>query len=139
MLEAYTDGACRGGNPGFCSCAFAVFNEDGSLFTSEGRYLGDYPQTNNYAEYQGLLDVLFWSYRTCRGPLHIYCDSMLVVQQVNGEWNINNPALLELRSTAYAMLVSGGHKLTHIKGHSGNLGNELVDQICNEVLDKEGH
>lgn len=136
---AYTDGACRGGNPGETSCAFAVFY-GGELPVAQGsRYLGPELHTNNFAEYMGLLDLLEWSFLNNVTGLDIHCDSKLVVEQVNGTWEFTEASkhLLEIRRKAYALLVRGRHVLHHIKGHAGDLGNEYVDKLCNEVLDAE--
>jgi ribonuclease HI len=61
---------------------------------------------------------------------------MLVVEQVNGRWKINNETLRKLRTEAYGLLVRGGHTLEHVKGHDGNKGNEEADRLCNEAMDR---
>jgi ribonuclease HI len=131
-LVAYTDGACREANPGLCSAAFVVF-EDGTEIHSEARYLGK--ATNNFAEYAGLLDLLRWADGRHTG-VTIYSDSQLIVNQSCGNWKVNKKELEPLQRQAYALLIRGGHTLAWVKGHSGNAGNERVDQLCNEVLDK---
>lgn len=137
-MKAYCDGACRCGNPGETSCAFAVVNYDGAHFgalAQGSRYLGLH--TNNYAEYMGLLDLLKWATENEKTGLDIYCDSKLVVNQVSGDWKMNSEELRPLRNLAYAMLVRGKHTLHHIKGHDGDPGNEFVDMLCNQALDEE--
>ena len=137
-MKAYTDGACRVSNPGETSCAWVVFQEDGNGPKYEGsRYLGPELHTNNYAEFQGLLDLLKWAEATQVMNLDIFCDSKLVVNTVTQAWQLNEPSLLPLRDLAYALLTRGHHTLQHIHGHSGDRGNDLVDKLCNEVLDKE--
>lgn len=137
-MKAYTDGACRGGNPGETSCAFAVFDSTGNLVDSGKHYLGPELHTNNHAEYMGLFSLLMWADRMSVRNLDIYCDSKLVVHQVNGDWQVNMKELQNLASTCYALKVRGGHTLSHIHGHSGDPGNDYVDKLCNEVLDHEG-
>jgi ribonuclease HI len=136
MWTAYTDGACRVSNPGVCSCAFAVFDDDLKLVHQEARWLGPELHSNNFAEYSGLHDLLVWAYRKDVKGLLIYCDSKLVVEQVNQRWECSTPGLKFLQSNSYALLVVGKHSLTHIRGHEGIPGNELVDRLCNEVLDE---
>lgn len=140
--KAYCDGACREGNPGQASCAFAVIDhsDDTIAFSMHvlaqgSRYLGLH--TNNFAEYMGLLDLLKWATANEKTGLDIFCDSKLVVEQVNGDWKTDSEELTPLRNLAYAMLIRGRHTLQHIKGHDGNPGNEYVDQLCNDVLNKE--
>ena len=136
MIEAYTDGACRGGNPGFCSCAWILYDGEEEL-DYEGCYLGPERHTNNYAEYMGLIKLLEYLYNRAIRNVVIHCDSMLVVEQVNLRWNTTSGSDIDkLRTRAYGLLVAGCHVLKHVKGHDGNLGNEEVDSLCNEVLDK---
>lgn len=135
-MIAYTDGACRVSNPGQCSCAFAVFF-DTNLVYSHARYLGPALHTNNYAEYHGLLDLLKWADIEGKSSLEIRCDSQLIVKQVNGEWGVKHDELKPLHALSTALMVRGGHSLQWVRGHNGDPGNEMVDKLCNEVLDRE--
>lgn len=136
-MKAYTDGACRGGNPGDCSCSFLVLDEKGGLIHLASRYLGPSLHSNNYAEYAGLIDLLEWADRSKITGIEIYCDSALIVNQTNGEWRVNEDSLRPLRALATFFLLRGGHTLEHIKGHSGIPGNEMADRLCNAILDAE--
>src|SRR5665213_891479 len=113
-MKAYTDGACRVSNPGQCSCAFAVFNGD-QVIAQFSTYLGPKLYTNNYAEYMGLIYLLRWADAAKIKGLDIYCDSKLVVNQVNDVWNINREELRSLRDEAYAFMIRDAHTLQHIK------------------------
>jgi ribonuclease HI len=117
---------------------------DGSeLFSCNDRYLGPELHTNNYAEYQGLLDLLIWAEMHTVICLDIHCDSQLVVKQVRGEWAVKHKELQPLHDLAQALIVRGRHNLCWIRGHEqaeleeDRIGNTLVDLLCNEVLDKE--
>jgi ribonuclease HI len=136
-MKAYTDGACRISNPGDCSCAWAIYDGD-SVFAAGSRYLGPELHTNNYAEYQGLLDLLKQAMAVSVKKLTIFSDSEVVIKQVSGEWQVKESTLQPFRDLAYALILRGDHNLQHVKGHNGDPGNELVDHMCNEVLDKEG-
>lgn len=131
MAKAYTDGANR---KTVSACSYVVYNDDGSVFFSYANTIGK--RTNNEAEYLGLIALLSWANAFTTTRLTIYSDSMLVVEQVNGRWRINNENLLKLRTQAWGLLVRGGHTLEHVKGHSGNVGNEEADRLCNEVMDR---
>lgn len=105
---------------------------------ASGQFMGMKRHTNNEAEYQALINLLFWlTYKGLRN-VWIYSDSQLVVGQVNQEWAVNKPEFDAVSKLAYGLLTRGGHKLFHVKGHDGNKGNERADQVCNEVLDKAG-
>lgn len=136
-LSAYTDGACRGGNPGRCSCAFVVYR-DGEQMTWSGRALPGL-NTNNVAEYNALLDLLRWAEACGHTGIEIFSDSALVVNQTNMDWGVSQhaPHLLILRNEAFTLLDQGQHTLKLVKGHDGVEGNERADEICNEVLDRE--
>jgi len=136
MLTAYTDGACRGGNPGFCACAWVLYNDKGDRIHEESHYLGPELHTNNHAEYQGLIVLLEWLYKHQTSNVIIYCDSALVVNQVNDDWDVNSQDLLPLWRKAYAMRIQGAHTLKHVKGHAGVTGNVRADELCNTILDQ---
>lgn len=122
-------------NPGKCSCAFAVFDDDFKLVHQSARVLEGL-HTNNYAEYTALYDLLLWASAKEVNGLLIHCDSKLVVEQMSQRWVCNKSDLKTLLSSCYFYLVKGRHGLIHIRGHAGIAGNELVDRLCNEVLDE---
>jgi ribonuclease HI len=135
MLTGYTDGACRKSNPGECSCAFVIYDTAAHVLFEEGYYLGH--GTNNFAEYEGLLHLLEYARAAGMKGIAIFCDSKLVVNQVNGIWEVNNPKLGPYRRRACDLILEGCHALFHIRGHQGVPGNEKADKICNDILDAE--
>jgi ribonuclease HI len=135
LIEAYVDGACRGGNPGFCSCAYAIYF-NGKLDTFGSLYLGPERKTNNHAEYMALITLLEILFHNNIRNVTIHSDSKLVVNQVLHNWECNGD-LRPLMSKAYGLYMNGGHILRHVKGHEGNEGNEFVDKLCNEILDEQ--
>lgn len=141
MIRAYTDGACRVSNPGYCSCAWAIELPYGRV--AKGYYLGPELHSNNYAEYHGLLYLLRHLYEKKYTDVLIHCDSVLVVNQVNGEWETwRKPELEKFAHEAYGLLTAGHHRLIHVRGHGKNAhatdneGNDYVDKLCNQVLDE---
>ena len=135
-MIAHTDGACRVSNPGYCSAAFSVY--DGNKITHEESWYLGFPHSNNVAEYQALLGLLRWADKSSVYGLQIFCDSKLVVEQVNLNWQVKKEDLIALQLEASALLLGGCHILCHVDGHSGNGGNDRVDYLCNRVLDSEG-
>lgn len=138
IVEAYFDGACRGGNPGNCSYAFTVCSRHipkdplcliGGLITGK--------QTNNFAEYTALIKLLHWLRDWGIKNALIYGDSQLVINQVLGKYKCRAPQLQDLFHEALGLYEQGGHILIHIRGHQGIPGNEAVDAKCNELLDLE--
>jgi ribonuclease HI len=130
-LKAYTDGARR---KNIAACSYVIYDDMGRVIESEaGVFLHG---TNNELEYLALIQILNWASKHQVKNIHIYSDSLLVVEQVNGSWQVNNQRLKELRTQAYGLLVRGGHTLSHVKGHAGSKGNNEADRLCNEVMDK---
>lgn len=132
-VTAYTDGACRISNPGLCASGFIVYRGEEEIHRSARVLEG--LNTNNFAEYSGLIDLLNWATNLKIIGMTIFSDSKLVVEQVNGVWGVSLP-MLPLRREAHRMLWIGLHSLEHVKGHAGNPGNTAVDALCNAVLDK---
>ena len=136
MKTAYTDGACRGGNPGYTSCAWVLYDSTMLEYEMSGmHYLGPERHTNNYAEYQGLISLLKYLYQHGIRNVVIYSDSELVVNQTLGKWGATLPSTRAFAAQAYGLLAQGCHTLKHVKGHEGNKGNERADALCNAVLD----
>ena len=141
---AYTDGACRISNPGVCSCAWVLY--DNNVEEAFGcQYLGPELHTNNFAEYQGLLGLLRWLYEQYITDVLIHSDSALIVNQVNQVWSADNkPELKKFMVEAYGLLTAGHHKLVHVRGHgknensTDNARNGRADELCNKVLDEKG-
>lgn len=129
---AYTDGACRGGNPGRCASAFVVYEDGAEIFRNGALLPG--VNSNNFAEYTGLINFLVWAHANGIKNVSVFSDSKLVVCQVNSRWKVRD-SLIPLCFQAQRLMQSGGHTITHVRGHSGVLGNEIADEICNEVLD----
>jgi ribonuclease HI len=63
-------------------------------------------QTNNIAEYHGLLGALLdlESRGLSSNPIQIYTDSKLVVEQVNNRWALYAPHLRVLRDKCWILL-----------------------------------
>lgn len=133
---AYTDGACRLGNPGLCCCGYIVYSDD-LIIESNTRILEGL-NTNNVSEYSGLMDLLDWAREEGITGLKIYCDSKFVVETSQARWGIRpeHTNLLKFAAKAFQMLTEGEHTLEHVKGHAGNVGNEAVDHLLNAVLDE---
>lgn len=89
-----TDGASRG-NPGQASSSFIIKTEGGEVLAKEGVRLG--VATNNEAEYSAVkfaLERLLKSFPD-RLPLQveIRADSLLIVEQLSGNYKIKNDRL----------------------------------------------
>ena len=83
------DGGVRGGNPGHAGFA-AVITIAGTKHTIARPMRG--LNTNNDAEYMGLIVGLKYASHLGVTAIDIYSDSKLVVEQVNGNWRYRHQA-----------------------------------------------
>ena len=97
---ANVDGAARG-NPGPASYGVVIRKPDGTVLESLGKRLGT--QTNNVAEYHGLIAALDYAETHGIRRLRIRSDSLLLVQQMKGHYKVKNPGLKPLHERAQRM------------------------------------
>jgi ribonuclease HI len=96
-------------------------------------------QTNNFAEYSGVLLALEWlaSQSTIidRQPLvTFFLDSELVVKQINGIYRVKDEGLRNLFFKALTLMKKIGGKI--IFKNVPREKNKIADQLVNEELDK---
>src|SRR5215469_4910432 len=90
FLVAYVDGGARG-NPGPAGFGVVIEDQNGSTIAELSRYLGR--QTNNYAEYSGLIAALEYALSHSYRGLRVISDSELMVRQVKGIYKVRNEGL----------------------------------------------
>jgi ribonuclease HI len=130
-LRIHTDGGSRG-NPGPAAAGVVITNEKGKILFSRGYYLGT--ATNNVAEYEGLLRALMEATRLGGTELDIYCDSELLVKQINGEYRVKNAKLRPLHRQIMRQLAEFDRTAVQ---HIYRNDNVEADALVNAVLDTE--
>lgn len=152
MVEIYTDGARRGSaledKP--ASWAMAVYIDKEYRGKKSGVIN---PGTNNQAELEGALQALEWviKFGADTDNIIIYSDSQYVVSGAttwlagwkSKGWKLSNGQPVknvEYWKRMHDLLtkVPPTLRIVKVKGHSGNLGNDKADSLCNEELDKLG-
>ncbi len=88
--QIYVDGASSG-NPGNSGAGIVMFNEDGNEVFRDSVFLGK--MTNNMAEYEALIWALEKARESGIQDIVVYTDSLLMANQVNGIYKINNNTL----------------------------------------------
>jgi len=129
-LIAHSDGGARG-NPGPAGYGVVVQDESGRKVAALSEYLGH--QTNNFAEYQGLIAAL--EYAVQHGPkaLKVISDSELLVRQIKGIYKVKNATLQELHGRAKELIA----QLDWFSiGHALREHNQEADRLANEAMDK---
>lgn len=128
-IVANIDGGARG-NPGPAAYGVVIRNARGEVIKEWGEYLGI--QTNNVAEYSGLLAALDYAVRENHGTMKVLSDSELLVRQMLGEYRVKNPALKTLYDRAQAL----ARKLQQFSiEHVLRERNRDADRLVNQVLD----
>jgi ribonuclease HI len=129
-LVAYSDGGARG-NPGPSGYGVVIQDEAGKKVASLSQYLGH--QTNNFAEYQGLIAALEYAIEHGHKALKVVSDSELLVRQIKGIYKVKNATLQDLHGRAKQLIsrlewFSIGHVL---RGH-----NQEADRLANAAMDQ---
>ena len=131
IYTLYCDGASRG-NPGQSGCGFVLFTPKQTLFTEYKNYLGD-EQTNNVAEYRGLIAGLqIAQFRGIR-HLRVRADSNLVCMQTIGAWEVHAEHLRSYREQAAGLLDSfDWWDVQQVPREE----NKIADRLSNEAIDE---
>jgi ribonuclease HI len=128
-IKANIDGGARG-NPGPSAYGVIMRNAKGEIIAELSDYLGI--QTNNYAEYSGLLAALEFAVREKHPSLKVLSDSELLVRQMQGRYKVKSPGLIDLYDRARALV----RKLEHFSiDHVLRQYNKDADALVNQVLD----
>ena len=134
-----TDGAARG-NPGPASLGAALFD----LARPDARqplarpdatiseYLG--VQTNNVAEYTGVLRAVALGVELGAARLELLLDSNLIVEQVHGRWRVKDAKLRPLWADVLRILhgLPAGWTAAHVRREQ----NTIADALANEAIDR---
>jgi len=130
-LRVTSDGAARG-NPGPAGAGAVLFYEEGQVLERLGKFLGR--QTNNVAEYHGLLLGLRRAQELGAEELEVVADSELVIRQLSGAYQVKAPALRELHSEALSLLKAFRKvKLVHVP----RAENAEADEMSNRAIDEK--
>lgn len=128
-VKLFTDGGSRG-NPGPSASGFVLLNMEDKVLVERGVYLG--VTTNNQAEYQalklGLEEALSYGAHT----VHIFMDSMLVVNQMKGVFKVKNRDLWPIHDAIKA-LTDRFERVSF--QHVPREFNKLADIEVNKALD----
>lgn len=129
-LVAHSDGGARG-NPGPAGYGVVVEDQSGKKVAALSEYLGH--QTNNFAEYQGLIAALEYALEHGPKALKVISDSELLVRQVKGIYKVKNATLQELHGRAKQLIA----QLEWFSiGHALREHNQEADHLANAAMDK---
>lgn len=144
LIVIYTDGGCDLKKDGIGAWAYRAEHPNGKVDENFGTYVGT---TNNRMEMMAVISAL--EAFEFGPPIKVISDSEYVIKGatqwcrnwIRNGWrtrdgkSVVNRDLWEKLIALYQL-----HAVTfeHIKGHTGNAGNEYVDQLCTDAM-TEGH
>jgi len=129
-LVAHSDGGARG-NPGPSGYGVVIEDQSGKKVATLSEYLGH--QTNNFAEYQGLIAALEYAVKHEYKALKLISDSELLVRQIKGIYKVKNSVLQDLHARAKELI----RQLNWFSiGHALREHNQEADRLANAAMDK---
>ena len=129
----FFDGACKG-NPGHSSAGFLLQNDAGSNLGEFYSYLGP-SFTNNQAEYAGITIGQLISRMVGIKNLKIYGDSKLIINQMNGRWNVNDIKMKETNADAKRILCHFDKVLMeYVPRRNNSVADDLANKAIEEVV-----
>jgi len=129
-FTAHCDGGSRG-NPGPSGYGAVIEDAQGRTVARLSEFVGR--QTNNYAEYSGLLAVLKWALENGTKRLRVVSDSELMVKQMKGQYKVASPVLRPLWEEAKRL---AGRLERFEMRHTLRGGNKEADRLANEAMDR---
>lgn len=129
MITAYFDGGARG-NPGPAGYGVYIVDDLGNVLAELSGALGI--ATNNVAEYHGLITALQWAVDRDLKQVAIKGDSLLLIEQMRGNYKVKNEGLkpLYLRARMLVMQI-GDVTFEHVRREQ----NKEADRLSNAGMD----
>lgn len=128
-ITIFSDGGSRG-NPGPSAAGYVVLNSRQEVIDEGGEYLGI--TTNNQAEYQGVRLGLEKAIELGYKKVDFKLDSMLVVNQMRGQYKIKNRELWPIHERIRTLMTQFDRvTFTHVNRQF----NQLADGMVNKTLD----
>jgi ribonuclease HI len=129
-ISAHCDGGARG-NPGPAGFGALIQDADGAVIAELSEFLGI--QTNNFAEYSGLLASLDFALSNGHPRLRVVSDSELMVKQIQGSYKVKSSILRPLYDQARKKIAQlEGFQITHALRHK----NKDADRLANQAMDR---
>jgi ribonuclease HI len=130
VMIAHVDGGSRG-NPGPAGYGAYITDGEGKRVAELSDFLG--VQTNNFAEYSGLIAALEYAVEHGYGTVKAVSDSELLVKQMKGQYKVRSEALLAIYGEAKALVrMLDRFEIRHVLRHL----NKDADRLANEAMDR---
>ena len=127
---AYIDGGARG-NPGPAGWGVQIQDDAGATIAELCGAIGR--ATNNVAEYAGLIAALDWCLARGAASVAVKSDSLLLVQQMRGNYRVKHEGLKPLYGRArLAAAKIGRVTFDHVRREQ----NADADRLANQAMDE---
>jgi ribonuclease HI len=124
------DGGSRG-NPGPSGCGAVIYYNNDEIW-ADHLFISE-KQTNNYAEYMGLIIGLEQAFKMNIKELSIEGDSLLVINQLTNKYKCKSENLIDLNVKACKLSkLFKNITFNHILRHN----NKRADELSNIAMDK---
>lgn len=120
---------CSKGNPGPAGAGAIIYENEKEIWSCN-RFVGN-KETNNVAEYNGL--IIGFREAILQGimSLHVEGDSLLVIKQMCGEYKVNSEKLREL----YEICKNFEKQFVSVTySHIARKKNAIADKLANQAL-----
>lgn len=121
---------CSKGNPGPSACGAVLYQNDIEIW-SGSKFLG-YNETNNYAEYMGLIIGLNKATELNIKALAVEGDSLIVIKQMNGQYKVRSSNISELNKIAMNLKKFSIITFNHVYREN----NKRADELCNQKIEE---
>ena len=131
MNDTYTlffDG-CSKGNPGNAGAGAVIYKNDTEIYNLS-KYVGK-NETNNVAEYTGLIIGLTEAVNQNIKHLDVKGDSELIIKQMNNEYKVKSTNIIQLHKNA-KKLTKSFDEITF--NHIYRNDNVRADELANDAL-----
>jgi len=129
VITAYFDGGARS-NPGPAGYGVYVVDDQGTVLAELHGSLG--VATNNVAEYHGLIAALQWAVEHDVARLTVKGDSLLIIEQMRGNYKVKNEGLKPLHMQARMLVMQlGDVRFEHVPRDQ----NKDADRLSNVGMD----
>ena len=129
MITAFFDGGARQ-NPGPAGYGVFIVDDHDTVLAELHGSLGI--ATNNIAEYRGLIAALQWAVDNNVTEITIKGDSLLIIEQMRGNYKVKNEGLKPLHMQARMLVMQVGNvKFQHVPREQ----NKDADRLSNVGMD----
>jgi len=134
--QANVDGGSRG-NPGPAAYGVVVRDPRGEIVARLKKYIGK--NTNNVAEYFGLIAALDYAQNHSIRALRVESDSELMVKQMRGQYKVKSEELKPLFERAKKMSQTfESFRISHVYREQNKEADALVNQALDETSGSGG-